>query len=98
MTRTAVIGGGQAADMAAPTGATPSGHGAPEAATAVVIDLNGHATTVAVRADEAAVTVIRERCGLTGTKYVCGTGVCGACTVPRRRPDRDAPAERAGAR
>lgn len=25
--------------------------------------------------------VIRENIGLTGTKYACGTGQCGACTV-----------------
>lgn len=31
--------------------------------------------------DETAVDLIRSRCGLTGTKLVCGSGVCGACTV-----------------
>ena len=30
---------------------------------------------------EPAVELIRERVGLTGTKQVCGVGVCGACTV-----------------
>lgn len=31
--------------------------------------------------DDTAVNVIRHQCGLTGTKLVCGSGVCGACTV-----------------
>lgn len=30
---------------------------------------------------EAAVDLIRHNCGLTGTKQVCGSGVCGACTI-----------------
>ena len=34
-----------------------------------------------MRADEAAVDVLRDRLGLTGAKLVCGEGVCGACTV-----------------
>jgi len=31
--------------------------------------------------DDTAIDLIRERVGLTGTKLVCGGGVCGACTV-----------------
>ena len=43
--------------------------------------LNGQAFEFEARADESAVEVIRQRAGLTGTKFVCGAGVCGACTV-----------------
>lgn len=31
--------------------------------------------------EETAVASLRQRCGLTGTKLVCGSGVCGACTI-----------------
>jgi aerobic carbon-monoxide dehydrogenase small subunit len=43
--------------------------------------LNGHATTVDVHPMKRALDVIREDCGLTGTKEGCGEGECGACTV-----------------
>ena len=31
--------------------------------------------------EASALEVIREELGLTGTKLVCGSGACGACTV-----------------
>ena len=68
------------ADDAAPSGEADTPGPAGDVVT-VAVDLNGRATTIDVRGDEAAVDAIRERCGLTGTKYVCGGGVCGACTV-----------------
>jgi xanthine dehydrogenase YagR molybdenum-binding subunit len=43
--------------------------------------INGTAFTFDVYPDEAAVELLRERAHLTGTKLVCGAGVCGACTV-----------------
>jgi xanthine dehydrogenase YagR molybdenum-binding subunit len=44
--------------------------------------INGTAIVVEnLNSAETAVEVIRERVGLTGTKLVCGAGVCGACTV-----------------
>ncbi len=43
--------------------------------------VNGAAVEINVSGPEAAVDVIREQLGLTGTKLVCGGGVCGACTI-----------------
>ncbi len=43
--------------------------------------LNGIATTVAVDPDTPLLWVLRDTLGLTGTKYGCGRGLCGCCTV-----------------
>jgi xanthine dehydrogenase YagR molybdenum-binding subunit len=47
----------------------------------VDFSVNGKQRALDVRAEETAVEVLRDRLGLTGTKLVCGDGVCGACTV-----------------
>ncbi len=47
----------------------------------VRFSVNGEPREIEVRAEEAAVEVLRDRLGLTGAKLVCGDGVCGACTV-----------------
>lgn len=58
------------------------GRAPPDAdALVAVVELNGRTTTIEVGGGEAAVDAIRERCGLTGTKSVCGGVVCGACTM-----------------
>lgn len=43
--------------------------------------LNGHHVTVDVEPNELLINVLRNKLGLTGTKYGCGIGECGACTV-----------------
>ena len=45
------------------------------------VTINGRSETLPDDADALLVDVIRDRIGLTGTKLVCGAGVCGACTV-----------------
>ena len=43
--------------------------------------VNGRQTTVDAPGDTPLLWVIRENVGLVGTKYGCGIGQCGACTV-----------------
>ncbi len=43
--------------------------------------LNGRSVTVDADADTPLLWVIRDDLGLTGTKFGCGIGMCGACTV-----------------
>lgn len=43
--------------------------------------VNDKKYTVEARAGESLLNVLRDRLDLTGSKYGCGEGVCGACTV-----------------
>jgi len=47
----------------------------------ISLDVNGKNYEVAAGPDEPLLWVIREKIGLTGTKYGCGIAQCGACTV-----------------
>lgn len=49
--------------------------------TQVVLTVNGQETTVNVNPDMPLLWVLRDILGLTGTKYSCGIGACGACVV-----------------
>ena len=47
----------------------------------VQFELNGSQVSVEVQEGESLMWVIREQLGLTGTKFGCGEGYCGSCTV-----------------
>src|SRR5512140_1300823 len=47
----------------------------------ISLDINGKTYQVDVAPDVPLVWVIRERLQLTGTKFGCGVGLCGSCTV-----------------
>jgi isoquinoline 1-oxidoreductase alpha subunit len=48
---------------------------------AVSFTINGHAVSVDAADDTPLLWAVRENLKLTGTKFGCGSGLCGACTV-----------------
>ena len=47
----------------------------------ISLNVNGKAASVDVPGDMPLLWVIRDTLGLTGSKFGCGAGLCGACTV-----------------
>ena len=47
----------------------------------ITLNVNGADHRVSAADDEMLLYVLRDRLSLTGTKYGCGEGQCGACTV-----------------
>jgi len=49
--------------------------------TSIEFTVNGKAAAVEAEADTPLLWIVREHLKLTGTKFGCGSGKCGACTV-----------------
>ncbi|HEY6350903.1 MAG TPA: (2Fe-2S)-binding protein [Candidatus Angelobacter sp.] len=47
----------------------------------ITLTVNGSRHQVDTEGDESLLSALRNRLGLTGAKYGCGEGQCGACTV-----------------
>jgi len=47
----------------------------------IKLKINGNLTDIDVDDSTPLLWVLREQLGLTGTKYSCGIGTCGSCTV-----------------
>lgn len=45
------------------------------------LSVNGHSHTVDVQSDVPLLWILRDTLQLRGTKFGCGRGICGACTV-----------------
>ncbi|MFN2237599.1 MAG: (2Fe-2S)-binding protein [Anaerolineales bacterium] len=49
--------------------------------TSYILNVNGGRYEVDIAEDTPLLWVLRDNLGLTGTKYSCGKGLCGSCTV-----------------
>jgi isoquinoline 1-oxidoreductase alpha subunit len=48
---------------------------------ALTLDINGKPVAIASAPETPLLWVLRDELGLTGAKFGCGSGLCGACTV-----------------
>ena len=53
----------------------------PEPVNEIEIRVNGESRSVPANPDRSLLAVLREDLALTGTKYGCGEGECGSCTI-----------------
>src|SRR5688572_2441082 len=53
----------------------------PDTTTTITLNVNGRERKVTTHPERLLLDVLREEFELTGTKYGCGEGRCGACTV-----------------
>src|SRR5260370_34057320 len=63
------------------SGSSRAFHSQQGAMTAITLIVNGTERKAEAAPGESLLSVLRYRVGLTGTKYGCGEGQCGACTV-----------------
>jgi len=47
----------------------------------IALNVNGKSFEVDIKPETPLLWVLRDTIGLTGTKFGCGAGLCGACTV-----------------
>ncbi len=47
----------------------------------IAFTINGQSMTLAAEPNASLLWAVREQIGLTGTKFGCGSGLCGACTL-----------------